>query len=157
MQFDEFLGIIDLLKSPDKYSAQIKELTARNDAIQASIKTLGIVGDLDKIKKQTTALLEKAEGVLSKAESEAIAIVAGARTAYDKKFDELKEREVKADQHLADYTSMKNSFAVRSDELRKAEKAVEQAQIQLSADRADLASKQAEVEQRLAKLRDVMG
>ena len=48
MQFEEFLSILDLLKTPAKYEAQVAELQARNDAIQESIKQLGIVGDIAK-------------------------------------------------------------------------------------------------------------
>lgn len=157
MQFDEFLSVIDLLKNPEKYAAQIAELQARNDAITESIKTLGVVGDVAKAKAAAQAQADKAASLVDKANREAESILAGARTAYDKKFADLQKKEVAADQALADHNTMKSTFAARSDELRKAEKALEQAQKQLDADRADLASKQAEVEVRLAKLREAMG
>lgn len=157
MQFDDFLSVIDLLKDTTKYEAKVTELKAREQAIQDSITQLGIVGDIKKANEKATSLLSKAEEVVSKATQQAEQIVAAALVAYNKRHADLQKREVIADQALADYNTMKNSFAVRSDELRKAEKEIEQAKQQLEADRADLAAKQAEVEVRLAKLREAMG
>lgn len=156
MQFDDFLKVVDLLKDPAQYEAKVAELQARNDAIQASIAELGIKGDIAKAQATADALVAKADLILANATADARTIVANAQTAFDKRYAEIQAREVIADQALADYNTMKNSFAVRSDELRAGEKALATARAQLQADQADLTSKQLEVDQRLDKLRQVM-
>ena len=156
MQFDDFLKVVDLIKDPAQYEAKLAELQARNDAIQASIAELGIKGDIAKAQAKADALVAKADLILANATADARNIISTAQTVFDKRHEELQAREVIADQALADYNTMKNSFAVRSDELRTGEKALAVARAQLQADQADLASKQLEVDQRLEKLRQAM-
>ena len=157
MQFDEFLSVIDLLKNPDKYAAQIAELNERQASIEESIKTLGVVGDIAKARTKVQAQLDKAEATIQEAKEQAERIVADAGKVYEKKFAELKEREVSADQAIANYNAIKSQFTSRDNELRQAEKATAILQAQLEQARADLAAKQAEVDARLAKLREAMG
>ena len=157
MQFDDFLKVLDLLKDPAKYEAQVKELEARNQAIQDSIAQLGVVGDVAKAKAKAEALANKAEALVASAQEQAAEIVANAQTAFDKRHAELKEREVVADQALADLRTIKSQTAARENELRAQEKQATALQEQLQKTRDELAAKQAEVDERLAKLRQVMG
>jgi phage gp36-like protein len=157
MQFEEFLSVLDLLKNPAKYEAQVAELQARNDAIQESIKQLGVVGDVAKAKAAAEKLKDKAQAALDKASAEAEAILTTARSAYDKRHEELKAKEVVADQAIANYNTIKNQHAARENELRQQEKAAAALQEALAKQQADLAVKQAEVDERLTKLRQVMG
>lgn len=157
MQFEEFLSVLDLLKNPAKYEAQIADLQERDKAIQESIKQLGVVGDIAKAKDAAAKLQEKAQAAVDKATKEAESIVAGARSAYDKRNEELKAKEVIADQAIANYNTIKNQQAARENELRQQEKAVAALQEALAKQQAELAVKQAEVDERLTKLRQVMG
>lgn len=157
MQFEEFLSVLDLLKNPAKYEAQIADLQERDKAIQESIKQLGVVGDIAKAKDAAAKLQEKAQAAIDKATKEAESIVAGARSAYDKRNEELKAKEIIADQAIANYNTIKNQQAARENELRQQEKAVAALQEALAKQQAELAVKQAEVDERLTKLRQVMG
>lgn len=157
MQFDDFLKVVDLLKDPAQYEVKVAELLAREAAIQASIEQMGVVGDVVKAKAKADALVAKAQAILDAATAQAQTILTGAQGAFDKRHTELQAREVVADQALADYNTIKGQFARRSDDLRSEEKTIIAAKAQLQADQADLATKQQEVESRLAKLREVMG
>ena len=157
MQFDEFLSVLDLLKDPVKYEAKIAELKAYDAAIQDSIKQLNLGKDISKTKAQADAALEKAGSLVDDASKKAEKILADAQSAFDKRHEELKAREVRADQAIADYNTIKNQQAFREDELRKGEKALAAAQAVLQKQQEELSAKQLEVDVRLAKLRDVMG
>ena len=157
MQFEEFLSVLALLKDPVKYEALVADLQARDTAIQESIKQLGVVGDIAKAKDAAAKLNDKAQATLDKASKEAEAILATARTAYDKRHEELKAKEVVADQAIANYNTIKSQQQARENELRQQEKAVAALQESLAKQQADLAVKQAEVDERLTKLRQVMG
>ena len=157
MQFDDFLKIIDLLKNPDSYQAQVAELTARNQAIQDSITQLNIGSDIAQATAAAHALNDQAQVMIVQATAQAADIIAGAQKAFDSKYAEIAIREVAADQALANYNGIKAQWAARDSELRVAEKALVAGQAQLLQDQSDLRVKQAEVDDRLTKLRQVMG
>lgn len=157
MNFDEFLKVLDLLKDPSKYEAKVAELQAREVAIQESIKSLGVVGDIAKAKKKAEALVAEAEAKVIKAQDEAEVIVTAAHNAYNTKLANLQAKEVVADQALANYNTIKEQTASREAALRASEKEIEKARAQLTKDQQELSAKQAEVDERLAKLRQVMG
>lgn len=156
MQFDEFLSVLDLLKNPAQYEAQIADLTARNQAIQDSIAQMGVVGDVVKAQTKANQLFAAAQEAIVAANRQAEQLVAGAQTAFDTRNQAIQEREVAADQILANYNGLKASSAAREADLRAAEKAVAAAQAQIAATQADLQVKQTEVDQRLLKLREAM-
>ena len=157
MQFEEFLSVIDLLKDTTKYEAKVKELTDRQQAIQESIATLGVVGDISKAKQKAEALVAKGEATVAAAKAEAEKILADAKTAYDKRYAEIQTREVIADQALTNYNTIKSQLASREDALRTQEKASQALHEALQAQQEELAIKQVELDARLEKLRQVMG
>jgi chromosome segregation ATPase len=157
MQFDEFLSVLDLLKDPSKYEAKITELKAREKAIQDSVAQLGVVGDIAKSQAKVKSLTDKAETLVANAQAQAEDIISGAQAAFNKRHDELKAREVVADQALANYNTIKSQLAAREDALRAQEKVVETLRESLQKQQEDLSVKQLEVDERLSKLRQVMG
>ncbi len=157
MQFDEFMDVLNLIKNPAKYEALVNELLARNKAIQDSITQLGVVGDIAKARRQVESNLAMSQASIVSAQKQATEIIAGAEVAYTARHEELKAREVVSDQALANYNMIKSQITARENELRTAEKQLTAAQVQLGKDRDDLAVKQAEVDVRLEKLRQVMG
>ena len=157
MQFDEFLSVIDLLKDTAKYSTRIAELQAREKAIVDATTQLGIVGDIAKAKQQAAKLKEQASAAVEAATNEAAKIVSGAQTAFDKRHAELKEREVVADQAVTNYNVIKAHQASREDSLRTKEKELEVLRVVLQKQLDEVAVKQVEVDDRLTKLRQVMG
>ena len=157
MQFDEFLSVLDLLKNPAQYEAQIADLTARNQAIQDSIAQMGVVGDVVKAQDKANQLFAAAQEAVVAANRQAEQLIAGAQTAFDARNAAIQVREVAADQVLANYNGIKVAVQSRESDLRAAEKAVVAAQAQVASMQADLQVKQAEVDQRLDKLRQAMG
>jgi chromosome segregation ATPase len=157
MQFDEFLSVIDLLKDTTKYEAKVKELKAREQAIQDAITQLGIVGDVAKAQAKVKTLSDKAEVLVANAQAQAEDIISGAQNAFNKRHDELKAREVIADQALTNYNTIKSQLASREDTLRSQEKVVETLRESLQKQQDELSIKQLEVDERLSKLRQVMG
>ncbi len=157
MQFDEFMDVLNLIKNPAKYEALVNELLARNKAIQDSITQLGVVGDIAKARRQVESNLAMSQASIVSAQKQATEIIAGAEVAYTARHEELKAREVVSDQALANYNTIKSQITARENELRTAEKQLTAAQVQLGKDRDELAIKQAEVDMRLEKLRQVMG
>lgn len=157
MQFDDFLKVIDLLKNPDSYKAQVDELTTRNQAIQDSIAQLNIGSDIAQARAAAQALNDQAQVMVAQATAQAADIIVGAQRAFDVKYAEIAVRELSADQALANYNSIKTQWTARDNDLRVAEKALATGQAQLQQDQSDLRIKQAEVDDRLSKLRQVMG
>lgn len=157
MQFDEFLSVIDLLKDTKKYEAKVAELKAREQAIQDSITQLNVVGDINKAQTKANAAVLKAEETLSAASKQADQIIAAAQVVFDKRHAELKEREMVAEQAITDYNAIKSQLASREEVFRSKEKAVEALREILQKQQDEFTVKQAEVDERLTKLRQVMG
>ena len=157
MQFDEFLGILELLKNSSKYEAKVEELKQRQEAIQESITTLGVVGDIAKAKTQAESLVTKGKELVTKAEAQAASLLAGAQVAYEDKHKALQAREVLAGEALAKYKTITEQFAFRDSALRVVEKQAEALRKQLDIQSSELSVKQKELDERLAKLRQVMG
>ena len=157
MQFDEFLSVVDLLKDTNKYTTRVTELQTREKAIKDATEQLGIVGDVAKAKQQVEALKEQAKAAIEVANTKAAKILTDAQTAYDKRHAELKEREVVADQAVANYNTIKASQISREDVLRHKEKEVDALRSSLQKQLEEVSTKQREVDERLSKLREVMG
>jgi DNA repair exonuclease SbcCD ATPase subunit len=157
MDFKEFLSVLDLIKDPDTYAAKLAELQAQQAAIQASIDQLNTLGDIDKTRQAADAALEKAGSMVDAASAKAAQILSDAEHAFDKRHEELKAREVIADQALADYNTIKNQQTDKANELAQREKAIAAKEIQLLKQQEVLDNTQKEVADRLAKLKEVMG
>lgn len=157
MQFDEFIKILDLLKEPAKYEAQMKMLKDQQDSIQESIKELGVVGDIAKAKKKADNLTSIAEKTLEDAKVEAEKIVATAQKSFDERYADLLKREAAADEAMTTFRNQKITWASRAEEHRAKEQQLYNMEKSLLAGQAELAKRQAEVDERLTKLRQVMG
>jgi len=157
MQFDEFLNIVDLLKNISTYEAKIAELSAREKAIVDATTTLKVTGDVVKAQDKADAAIAKATEMLEQAKVQADVIVSDSRVVFDKRHGELKAREILAEQAIANYTAIKNSLSTREGEFRAVEKQNAALASVLEAQRVDLAAKQVELDERLKKLREVMG
>ena len=155
--YDDFLSVLELIKNPDLYKTKVDELIAREQAIQEAIKQLGIVGDIDKARKKVEAQLASADKAVTDAKTLADKIVSDAQGVFDKRHEELKQREIVADQAIANYNTIKTQQMSRENDLRQAEKFVEQQKATVAKELLDVATKQAELDSRLEKLRQVMG
>lgn len=157
MQFDEFIKILDLLKEPAKYEAQMKMLKDQQDSIQESIKQLGVVGNIVTAKKKADNLTEIAEKKLADAQVEAEKIISTAQKSFDERYADLVKREAAADEAMTTFRNHKMTWGARAEEHRAKEQQLHSMEKGLLAGQAELAKRQAEVDERLAKLRQVMG
>jgi multidrug resistance efflux pump len=157
MQFDDFMQVLDLIKNPKDYEAKVKDLIAQQKAIQDSIDELNIKGDIGKARDDANTLVKQAKAKVEAANKQAADIIAGAQASFDKRNAELQVREVIADQKFADYNTMKAQEAARNEALRVQEKQLSAMQADLESTKATLRSAQAEVDERLNKLRQAMG
>jgi DNA primase large subunit len=157
MQFDDFMQVLDLIKNPKDYEAKVKDLIAQQATIQSLIDELNVKGDVAKAQEQAATLVKQAQAKVEAANKQAAEIIAGAQAAFDKRNAELQVREVIADQKLADYNTMKANEAARNEALRQQEKQLSALQADLEDTKASLRVAQAEVDERLTKLRQAMG
>jgi chromosome segregation ATPase len=157
MQFEEFLSVLDLLQNPDKYAAKIDELTQREAGIKLSIEHINDRVDVAITHETANQALEDATKVLKEAKEQAQKLLATQQASFDKRLADLQVREIAAEQAMNTYRHSKQQWSQRAEEHRAKEEQLVNTQKQLEADRADLSSKQAEVEVRLTKLRQVMG
>jgi len=157
MHFDEFLKVLDLLQNPDKYAAQIAELTEREESIKLSIEHLNARIDAAITQEQADAFLTESADVLAKAKVTAQDTIAKAQASFDKRLADLQVRETAADQAMQTFQNSKIQWAARKAEHIAKENELLNGRKQLDADLEDLRSKQAEVDARLNKLRQAMG
>lgn len=157
MQFDEFLKVLDLLQNPDKYAAQIAELTTRHEEIKTSIGHLNDRVNVAVTQATADKNLADAKEIVDKAKQEAQQILAKAQQAFDKRLADLQVRETAAEQAIQAYQQSKQQWADRKAEHIAKENQLNAFQKQLDTVQQDLTKKQLEVDARLSKLRDVMG
>ena len=157
MQFDEFLKVLDLLQNPDKYAAQIAELTQRHDSIQVSIEHLNSRIAVAVTQEEADKNLAEAKKTVADAKEEAKKITEKASASFDKKLADLVVRETAAEQAIQAHQNAKLLWAERKAEHIAKEKQLGDLRKQLDDGIAEMAKKQAEVDARLNKLRQAMG
>lgn len=157
MQFNEFLDILDLIKNVDKYEAALKQLTDRKQQIEDAIAEYHVVGDIGKAKQAAEKQKVEAVALLEKAKEEAKTIVDTSRSVYDKRHDELKKREILAEQAITNYTAIQAQMISRENEFASKERSIETLRKTLQTQQDELSIKSREVDERLGKLRQVMG
>ena len=157
MQFDDFLKVLDLLQNPDKYAAQIAELTQRHESIQVSIEHMNNRIAVAVTQEEADKNLAEAKKIVADAKEEAKKIVEKAGASFDKKLADLVVRETAADQAIQAHQNAKLMWAERKAEHIAKENQLASLRKQLDDGLADLAVKQAEVDARLNKLRQAMG
>lgn len=157
MQFDEFIGILNMLKNPEQYEKQALELKAREDAIKANIAVGFEVSKIEYLRKQAEDNLAKAKETLAKAEVKAAKIEADRQAVYDKKFADLSEREQLAESALHDARTARAEKAAAEAEIRARDKELTKRAEILAAAESAVRVLEAEVTQRLEKLKSVMG
>ena len=157
MQFDDFLGVLTLLKDTSSFEAKVQELITREKAINSAIDSLNLGKDISNAVDLANKKVADGKLAVEKSKLQAEQIVADARKVYDSKFAQLQEHQVKADQAIADLNGYKSGYAAKEDALNKTIKENTALQKQLKAEKEAVSILQADLEARLAKLRQVMG
>jgi len=156
-QFTDFLEVFDLLKNPEKYESLLRQLIEREKAIKDNIALSDDVSDINTAKQLAADALNEALAIKEEAKKEAEKIKAGQRAAFDKKFADLAAKQVEADQAISDKKAMEQW--VRSREVEFAARAKELTAQENSLYTVKMANESLnkELQERLEKLRSVMG
>jgi hypothetical protein len=157
IRFDELLDFISFVKDADSFEKKLVELKTREDAIVAATENFNLKDDIATEKAEAAAQLEYAAEIVAQAKVDGEAIKKRIQDVYDKKFVKLQEREVKADQVFADMNAQRATWVSREQSIAAQEKTTNALQLDVSTREAALSIKEAEVEARLEKLRQVMG
>lgn len=157
MNFQDISEFLDLIKNPAKYEKYLTELKDAKDQLQAAAELVGKANEIEKLQTKVTKLVEKAEAKAADIQAEAEAAAAKRQEAYDQLFAELAQKEAaftkvkqETDSKFAQAQDLVKEYNEKSRQLRADQKAYDVAA-------ADLAKKTEEVEDKLAKLRALMG
>lgn len=157
MNFQDISEFLDLIKNPAKYEKYLTELKDAKDQLQAAAELVGKANEIEKLQTKATKLVEKAEAKAADIQAEAEAAAAKRQEAYDQLFAELAQKEAAftkvkqdTDSKFAQAQDLVKEYNEKSRQLRADQKAYDVAA-------ADLAKKTEEVEDKLAKLRALMG
>ena len=157
MSFDDLFDFIQLVKEPKKYEAKLLELKAYDASIKANIALSDDINDIETAKKLAAEALNKNNEILANANKEAEKIMEAARAVYDKKFQELDALRRQADETIASTKQQQQELKNQVSSLKKEQEAASATRLQLEAERQEVAKLKTEVEDRLQKLKSVMG
>lgn len=157
MNIQDISDFLDLVKNPDKYNKFVEDIKAEQARLKAAVETVAKASELDKLIKEynkKTAAFEKSvfdkqkeiDDIASRNQQALLARQAVAEQAQINAQAVLQEASTKAEQA----NKLAESFAGREKELRKQETFVEE-------QKKVLASQIAEYEEKLTKIRSVLG
>jgi F0F1-type ATP synthase membrane subunit b/b' len=157
MNFNDIFDFIQLVKDPKKYEAKLAELKAYDASIKANIALSDDVNDIETAKKLAAEALNKNNAILAEANKEAAKIMDGARAVYDQKFQELGATQREAENAIAKQKQQELVMKQQANALAKDQSDIADLRAQLQAERQQVAQLQKEVDERLEKLKSVMG
>lgn len=157
MNIQDIADFIDLVKNPAKYERVLKNIQDEQNRLLEVIATVGKASELDKLRKEVIAQKEQNEKELQTKVAEATArleVQFQVAAETQKVADELKDQSEKAIANaqikIDEAKKLGESFEGRDKALRKQEE-------ELTRRQAKLDSQIAEYNEKLAKLRSVMG
>ena len=157
MNIQDISDFLDLVKNPDKYAAALQTLKEEQERLNEVIATVGKASELDKLRK---AVDKQKQSIEADFQNRVVTFeqqcVVTQKSLEKQKQDvaEQKDAAIKAEQEAVAIKTraeaLASSFAGREKILRKAEEDVAQRAKEVSA-------MQVEYNEKLAKLRSVMG
>jgi cell division septum initiation protein DivIVA len=154
MNIKEFLDFVDFLKNVDKYEQRVKILQDENTRLEDNIRLTSEIADIPRTKELTAKLLKEADVTLADAKQEAVDIKEKAKATYDKRLSDLVVRETSANAALAESQKVfKEATTLHNTLIADLKKQL--ADVSVKSDALDKAQK--EVDERLEKLKSVMG
>jgi len=157
MNIQDISDFLDLVKNPDKYNKFVDDIKAEQERLKAVIATVGKATELDKLRKAAQADKDSFEKKIAAYEQERQAALerdqralfarqAAADEVAQNGQNLIQEASIKLEQA----TKLSDSFAGRDKELRKQEAFVEE-------QKKLLAAQISEYEEKLVKIRSVLG
>lgn len=154
MNLNDFLDFVDFVKNAEALGKQVQVLKDENDRLETNIKLTSEIADIPRTKELTANLLEDARVTLDQAKKEAADVKEKAKTAYQKQLADVSEREGKAQDLLKEARqALKDAETLHATLIKDLA-----AQLEAVKQKEDVLVKtQAEVSERLDKLKSVMG
>lgn len=157
MNIQDISDFFDLVKNPSKYEAVLKGLKEEQERLNAVIETVGKASQIDALRKRLDterALFEKKcadrEAELDKKEQETVRQVAAMKDDLKVKSDLASKAKTESDAVCTEAKQKLKELTLREKEVAAKEKSVAERQEFLAAQIADY-------EERIAKLKSVMG
>lgn len=157
MKFDDFIDILNLLKNPEQYEKKVLELKKHEDEIKKNIGFSADLGKIEALKQKAEKLMSEAEAKLAKAELDAAKTVSDAKSVFDKRNLDLSVREQAATAAIQDAAMARAEKAQAMAEVKQRNKELDEKVAKLVADQMHVDELTAELNERLKKLRSVMG
>lgn len=156
MNFQDISDFVELIKNPKKAEDLLKSIKAKQDALDASVKFVGTVSEIDVLKKNAQKLLEttkkQAADLVSKTETD----LQKRQEVYNQMFEDLRKQTAGANEKLQEANvKLEQAKSVVSD-IAIREKKIRETQEQLQGEAQRLAKLTTEYEEKLAKLKSVM-
>lgn len=154
MNIKDFLDFVDFLKNVDMYEKRVHVLRDENERLETNIKLTAEIADIPRTRQVTEQLLAEAREAAEAAKKEASEIKERAKTLYDKRIAEVTVRESEAvtkyEKGKEALKEAENLNATLNAQLRRqlSDLEISQAKLQVT---------QSEMEERLSKLKSVMG
>jgi len=157
MNLQDIADFIDLVKNPAKYETVLKRFQDEQGRLNAAIETVGKASELDKLRKSVekeaekneAAYVEKVKAAEARLEAQFV-IAAAAQTTADEANETARALLSEAQVTKEDALKLQASFEGRDKSLSKSEESLKQRQ-------AKAESLIVEYNEKLAKLRSVMG
>lgn len=157
MDFKQISEFIDLVKNPTKFEAALKKLQEEQARITAAVETIGKANELDKLRKQTEAKAQQLESDYAKKLAALEQKSAQAEAVTVSKQDQLNEATIKAQRVVTDAQARIEAAESVAQDFKRREKAIRQQEAFLTEESARVAEMAKDYEEKLAKLKSVMG
>lgn len=157
MNLEHIAQFIELVSNPTLYSEKLKELASREEAIKSAMDFSGSVSELEKLKAKYEKLISKAETALASAEEKATAIVDAASKAANEQSLLLAQKLADVDIKSGQIDTLAANAAQQLLEVNTSKKDLRVKEESLQAWELRVIEKEKELDERLAKLRSVMG
>lgn len=157
MNFNDISEFLDLVKNPAKYEKALKDLKDEQDRLTAVIETVGKASELDKLRKQVELKADKLEKEFAKKQEELQKSAASQEQQVADKKLELESAISKAKRISDEAESRIAASESVSQDYKRREKSIRQQEEFLAQESARVAEMAKEYEDKLAKLRAVMG
>ena len=157
MNFDDFMDIVNVLGNPDAYAKKIAELKSYEQSIKNNIDASVDVSKLKTLLSAAAKSVDDAEQIKAKAVKDAEKIVADASVVYNARYAKLASYELSAANSIAEGNRIVADQSSREAGYREQEKSLVMQAQSLANDNLAIAGLQAELTERLNKLRSVMG
>ena len=156
MDFNQIQSFIDLVKDPKKYEAKLKSLKDETAKLNEAIETVGKASEIQAMYVKAEATLSKAKGELEDAKDKAIKIIAQAQEDAEQKRLVVLEREKKLHEQKGKVNKMELDAEEALKAAKEAEVVAEKERDVVLNKKAALDKKQAEIDAKLAKLKEII-